>query len=275
MKLACFSSCIRSLVNESKMTYPEAAAYAASIGITGVEFGSSEVKRDDFAQTVSDLRDNGIGVCCIHHSDHLGAKDDVAFSSALRRCFGVIDDAVALECPFVMFLPVQLDDLEDLDDRPRALERSIEGLTYLSSYAHGKGVTVIIENISQYLLPFSTAEDLEALATKVPYLKLNYDVGNFRWVALDVLKCYEKLKPYFAFSHIKDYKYGESGARPALDGKYLVDAYHGQGVLPMEEILRRLQSDGYKGWYVIEQGMPEMKDKLAVSAALIARYQAE
>jgi len=273
MKIASFFSCAFSLQKEKNCTLAEAVHILRENGVTAVEFGAEHIKSEQLPEYLEILKNEGMSVCCVHFGTHLGSADEAIFANAVTTSLMNIDKAAEIGAEFVMILPVQLDDVADMDaDRRRALERSAQGLRYIAAYAHSKNITIIIENISRLPLPFSTIDDLRYLAENVPYLKLNYDVGNFRCVSVDVLEAYEALKPHFVFSHIKDWKYVEEGGYQVLDGSRLVDEFHGKGILPMDEILARLQKDGYDGWYVIESGLPEMEAKIKNAVSLYRSY---
>ncbi len=273
MLIGIFSSTIKRLAHEKNCTLDEAAGFVKSLGVTSAELSSSELRSPDYPDYRAVLDRHGISVSCVHHGASLGSADDAVYGAALLDTLHLVDEAAKAGASFVMILPVQTADVADMGaDRQRALERSAEALRYIAAYAHTLGITIIIENISREILPFSTVSDLKYLAENVPFLRLNYDVGNFRCVAIDVLEAYEALKPYFVFSHIKDWNYTDEGGLVAKDGAHLVDAYHGQGVLPFDEILSRLKRDGYNGWYIIEQGANELEQKLPVSVALLKKY---
>lgn len=273
MKPAIFSSTVQALAKQNDWPLSKAVDYIADLGIGAVQHSSGMVRSDFYPEFEKELKRRNIITCCIHHTTHLGNADEAIFAASVLDTMRVVDDAARIGSHFVMILPETREDVtDDPADRMRCLERSAEGLRYAAAYAHTKNVTIVIENISRYYLPFSTADDLEYLAKNVPYLKLNYDTGNFFCCDQDGIAAYEQLKGNFELVHTKDWKYIDEGGFPKEDGTHLGDEFHGSGLVPICEMMKLLERDSYGGWCVIEHGGTELAAKIKNAAELIKKH---
>jgi sugar phosphate isomerase/epimerase len=87
------------------------------------------------------------------------------------------------------------------------------------------------------------AELLDALFTQSTRLKFVFDSGNFLFAGEDALENLQRFKDRVDNIHLKD--------RAAENDMRCVPA--GTGCIPMEDILRIMEENGYPGWYTIEQ----------------------
>ena len=132
-------------------------------------------------------------------------------------------------------------------DKLAARERIVAGMKEIVSYAAEKDITVTMENYSLHTHPYSTVEEMLYLMEQVPGLKYTMDMGNFYCVKEDVLKAYERLKPYLVHAHVKDWVADPFGyiIRPEIPA--LKGCEPGSGLVPLKELLTRMKQDGYKG----------------------------
>jgi sugar phosphate isomerase/epimerase len=72
------------------------------------------------------------------------------------------------------------------------------------------------------------------------YVKSNPDVGHWFRNDIDVVKGLKMLKGTIASIHFKDV------------GEDRKDCVFGEGIMPVKEMLRELDSQKYDGWFVIE-----------------------
>jgi sugar phosphate isomerase/epimerase len=165
-----------------------------------------------------------------------------------------IDRAALLQSKFILLI-ADPRDVDGIEDKPRAAARLLEGLNLLTSYAKGCGITVTMENFSIPQAPFSLTADLLALFRSAPDVRFTLDAGNFTCVGEDVLEGYEKLKEFFAYLHLKDWKFtddprgfgGYCGTR-RVDGEV-----YGEGVVPLGALLARILADrSYDGPFILE-----------------------
>jgi sugar phosphate isomerase/epimerase len=113
------------------------------------------------------------------------------------------------------------------------------------AYAKAGGVTMILENHGGVPL---TSDEMLSIIQKVdsPWLKLNFDMGNFLGCAdEDPLSAAEKTLRYVEFIHVKDL--AETNGMPPYRACPL-----GEGVVPVKDCLRYFKNNGYKGYVSLE-----------------------
>ena len=78
------------------------------------------------------------------------------------------------------------------------------------------------------------------------HFKAVFDFANFVQARQDTLEAYEMLKPYIAYIHVKDALWKDGSVVPA-----------GYGDGNVKEILKKLKSEGYKGYLSLEPHLTE------------------
>ncbi|HAZ19558.1 MAG TPA: hypothetical protein DER23_06310 [Clostridiales bacterium] len=259
MKISIFFSFLQKMASEENISLDEALAYANKQGITGVQMGHGEVMSREAATYEAALKKTGISIMCIHCGARFGSEDQALFQSSLEYVKAVCDKAIELDAEFIMILPVALEDVNGESDRQRALLRSIEGLKIVAAYIQDKPLTMVIENISRYILPYSTKGDLKTLVEQVPGLTLALDMGNFRWACEDPLEAYDHLSRWYTLVHAKDMGPTAESNLKTRRGECMINVPFGQGEVPVSTLMERLKEDGYRGWYVIEYSEDRVK----------------
>lgn len=144
--------------------------------------------------------------------------------------------------------------------REQMLETAVCGYRQVIAAAKKYGISVGFENTPHDKKPLASAEDCEYLLKQVPGLGLIFDTGNFRVAdtSCDEVEIYEKLKKYIVRVHLKDVVVGafESGER-CTDGNMIRCVPSGSGIIPMKELLYRMQKDGYDGKFSVEYSAPQ------------------
>ena len=171
--------------------------------------------------------------------------------------------AKALSALFLMVVPGQAGE-EEAAVCASLSEEEIRGITvkYMRAaveIAGQYGLRVGFENTPHDYKPLSSAEDCLKILEQVPYLGLIFDTGNFRVAdtGCDELKAYEMLKDHIIRVHLKDVVIcDEAPGERCVNGKYIRCVLSGSGVIPLHELLGRMQRDGYAGDYAIEYAAP-------------------
>lgn len=140
------------------------------------------------------------------------------------------------------------------------LDRAVEKFRLAVELATPMGIRIGFENTPQDYKPLASPQDCKYVLEKVPGLGLIFDTGNFRVAdtSCDELAIYEELKEYIIRFHLKDVVIGDftSGER-CTDGQYIRPVTTGSGVIPMEELLKRLKRDQYHGALAVEYSAKE------------------
>ncbi len=156
-------------------------------------------------------------------------------------------------------------------EREHQAQQMISCVNRLSELADGYGVSLILEDYDNSLAPFSTTQGMKRFLEGCSDLSCCFDTGNFAFAGEDELSAYEALKDRITYVHLKDR--GDSplsGEAPltALDGKALYPSPVGSGRIRLQELLSRLNRDGYDGNFALEHyGAGEMLSYLRRSVS--------
>lgn len=122
------------------------------------------------------------------------------------------------------------------------------------------GIKVGFENTPADYKPFCSPEECRVLLDEVPGLGMIFDTGNFRVAdpQADELAAYEQLKDRIIRVHLKDVALGRFQQGEACrDGQKIQAVTTGSGIIPMEDLIRRLKEDDYQGVAAIEYAAPQ------------------
>ena len=176
----------------------------------------------------------------------------------------ILDFAKDLGAEILMVIPGQYDEKEKQIlkqmTREQRMEKAVSGYRTIVELAKEYGIQVGFENTPHDMKPLASAEDCEYLLEQVPGLGLIFDTGNFKVAdtSCDELEIYERLKKYIVRVHLKDVVVGpfESGER-CVDGNMIRCVPFGSGVIPIKELIHRMQKDGYEGALAVEYSAPQ------------------
>lgn len=136
----------------------------------------------------------------------------------------------------------------------------IDGIKACIGTAEKYGVVLVLENHGG--IPVTSDEMLQIIeAVASPYLKVNFDMGNFlSYTGEDPLKAAEKLYKHIDLVHIKDLK--------LINGAY-ISCPAGDGAVPVKECLKYLTDMGYEGYASLEyEGWELMGSELGVKKSI-------
>lgn len=208
---------------------------------------------------LSCMRETNVRICCY-----------IASISFLRGDAGAaierhLSAAKALGAEFLMIVPFQapFDHVSARRLRKEQVQECMkEGFAAAVRSAEGTGIRVCFETTPHEIFALSGTEDIAWMLEQVPDLGLVFDTANMLPHGDDTIEAYEALKDRIVHVHLKDVALSESHKRPGLmrehteDGRYMTRTLWGQGVIPVNDIYRRLLRDGYKGRFAIEYDYP-------------------
>lgn len=203
-------------------------------GVSGLQMHYAELMRLDVENFSRLLERNGAFVECVHVTPRLLSSDDKVFTEAVAECERALEDISFFGCKHLMISPFTP---YDVDDRIRSRRRLAEGLSLVAKKAEKYGIRVVIENISQLILPFSTHEDIEYLLDSVKGLGFCFDTGNFVCTKQDTLEAFERLKDRIDMVHVKDFAVCSEGGYACDSGINVVQADFGTGKARLCEVL--------------------------------------
>lgn len=125
--------------------------------------------------------------------------------------------------------------------RNEEIRKMKEALDVLTGVGRKNGVIVTVEDFDDRNSPFSGLHGVHWFLTQVPELGYTLDTGNYLFYGDNVLEAMERLKSRIVHVHCKD--------RNPVN---FASVRTGSGCIPLEEILSRLNEQGYRSYLAIE-----------------------
>lgn len=148
--------------------------------------------------------------------------------------------------------------------REQVRQRLKKYFTMAVEMAKGTGIQVCFETTPQDYTCLSGIDDCRWILQQVPGLGLVYDTANMLPHGDDPLEYYEQLKEYVVHTHVKDVALFKPSWKDRLfpseqtkGGDSMKCCLFGQGVIPLPQILQRMERDGYQGFYALEYSHPD------------------
>jgi sugar phosphate isomerase/epimerase len=219
---------------------------AKALGFQGVEVrgilreldnGKLEPFRDaNIPATKTALQTRGLSIPCLDTSCTF--LSETPFDETLRAGRESIDIAYKLGIPYIRVFG---DRIPKGMGEKAAVDRVVEGMQSLASYAEDKGVAVLQETHGNF------AESRLLLAVfdsvKSPAAGVLWDIANPYEFGETVSDTWSRLKPLVRHTHIKDVVVQNGQLIPCLPGK---------GKVPIGEVVKTLRDAGYDGWLSFE-----------------------
>lgn len=252
MKLSIFDNNFNNCESE-QYPFEKRAEYVKNLGYSGVHWSYPDYNNEYMEM----YRPNGLAATSIDVLVRLTSADDAVFNEALDIAFKSLKYADEIGCDNAMMVPWNTEDIDGVEDKPRARERMIEGLRLIVEEAKKyPNLRVSIENFSIPILPFSYIDDIRYILDSVPGLWFTFDTGNFVCVGEDGVRAYNTLKDRIIMMHLKEFGEvdgpGDRVIRRQCDGKYLYGKKFGKGFAKLDEILPMAAVDFPDIWYEVE-----------------------
>ena len=221
----------------------------AGLGITHLElrgvWGKNVLQLSDqeLARVGAALGERGIGVSSIGSPiGKIGIEDEFSpHLEAVRRALAI---ARQLNSPYVrifsFFIP-------EGDDPARHRDAVLERLGRLVEAAAGSGVILLHEN-EKHIYGDTPARCHDLLSSiGSPALRAAWDPANFVQCGVrPFTEGYDLLRPFVAYVHVKDARYGSGEVVPA-----------GEGDGELRETLAALRAGGFDGFFSLEPHLRE------------------
>lgn len=206
-----------------------------SVEVRGVDGRNlSELSLEETRQLHEKLSDNGITVSALGSPlGKIKLTDD--FSEHLKLFDHMMDQAHILETKYVRMFSFY-----GADDSPEAENQVFDRLDQFMDHTPSD-LTLLHEN-EHAIFGNTGIRCLKIMQRYAPSgMRATFDPSNFILEGEQTLPCFDMLKPYIAYMHIKDAVY---------EKRQIVPAGMGDGHFP--ELLRRLKETGFDGYYSIE-----------------------
>lgn len=161
-----------------------------------------------------------------------------------------IDDAYFLGARIVRLFTGDLKDGISFDAGKLSIIKCFEDLT---KYAGKLGILLVLENHGVFAGKSIQIKEIVDTVSS-PYLKVNFDTGNFLCVDEEPIDAYMALRGYVGFVHFKDYRKvdKEEPGYFSLNGLKYNGTVLGEGEIDLKKIAGLLSADGYNGYFSIE-----------------------
>ncbi|MCM1104611.1 MAG: sugar phosphate isomerase/epimerase [Clostridium sp.] len=269
MKLTVFYDHIRQAEKQTGKTWEALARELTAAGISGVEMDYGELAGNP-RRLCAKLKKAGIPISCVYVFFDWGnpgqGQDYKKVIRLLARC-GIRQ---MLAVPGFV---------EQGQNREECRTRMAQTLKACCGYAAKYGITVGMEDFDDERATFARAKELAWYLEQVPELSCTFDTGNFLYSEEDALEAWELLHARVGYVHCKDRAFTvKAGEEPkqTVGGRAMYSASVGSGVIPMEELVRRIRESGYDGVFAIEHfGSQSMYEDMLASAAWLRSAMAE
>jgi len=232
-----------------KWPWARIVGQAAAMGYSAVELRGIEAemdltKRPEFsgtrlADSLKDLDAAGLRVSDLGASARMHEADPAVRAAQLDEGKRFVDLAHQLHAPYVRVFG---DKVPAGQSKADVVSRIVDGLRTLGEHAKGSGVGIIIESHGDFtdsptltdILTRSAMENVALLWDTHHTFVAGKEQPATTWAALG---------QYVRHTHLKDSK------PDGKDDRYVLT---GTGAVPVRDIVRVLQKNGYKGYYGFE-----------------------
>ena len=244
-----------------KMTVKDCLLLAKNEGIPCVDVRNPSPNL--LKEYMAALEETGVKLLCYIGSVSFFSNDEAAIREALAE---QLHAAAAMGAKLFMIVPVNPQKDGKVCARIGKAEVRKRLKKYFSlavSLAEGSGIQVCFETTPQDYSCLSGTEDCRWVLEQVNALGLVYDTANMLPHGDDPLEYYEALKDHIVHVHVKDVALSKATlwdrmvyAERAKSGEAMKCCLFGQGVIPLKEILQRLDRSDYQGSYALEYSHP-------------------
>jgi sugar phosphate isomerase/epimerase len=225
----------------------------ACVELSRDELGDDEAKVRDFARLMRqyELEPSSIyGKYDWTKEENMPQPDDL-----------LLRQAKWMGCKRILLIPGFYTEGADETQRHREQQTMMACTRRMTELAREQGLTATIECYDHALSPIATIAGMAAFLEAAPELMGTLETGNFIFSGDDVLQALQAFRGRIRHVHLKDRLRGsllEPGQVPPGDpvlsatGEWLYPCAVGAGHMPIAQVLRALEADGYEGVATIE-----------------------
>ncbi len=234
-----------------KMSVNDICLLAKSYGINHLDMMSMEIKIYGVDNVKRSLKENNIELNCLISCIPFisGTHDEI---------LSLIDETISLakefSCSTVMIVPLAsrmmgngVDPISLIEgySKEEQMDKLIKYFKITVELASKKDIAICVEDTPTCKIALSGIEDCKKLLESVPGLGLVFDTANMIPAGDDPIEFYQEFKQYIHKVHLKDVKYVENSIDECADGRFIAGCPWGEGIIPVNEIMKLLNSDGF------------------------------
>ena len=227
--ISVFAHFIRNTARQQNISLVEAANKLYDLGVRGFDIGPDD-------KDLAELASSKLKPINFYFFPKMLGPDNGA--ADCKRC---LDQAVKYGVPRVMVVPSHF---TKGGDEAAEFAKDLSSMKMFVTEAKKRGITITVEDFGGTQNPGSHMKYLKRFLDEIPELKFALDSGNLYYAGRgeDILEMMDYAKGRIAHVHLKD-------QTPENNRKY---ATLGLGAVPNEKIVKTVASQGYDGWYTLE-----------------------
>ncbi len=247
-KGAFFWQLDKAVQNKEADTLEQVLQKLVTLGLSFTDVGAVDLTRGRGPRQLSaKLKNNGIYAASFYYIVNF---DDVSIdlTELSKR---MADCCAQLDCKLLMPVPRITTPDSGFNERRQRQDKIIEYLYETESIAEKYDIKITIENFSDIRTPFSTIDDIKYFLKKLPDIYYTLDTGNFWFTDNDPLHAADQFASKIIHVHLKDIM-PKSDGYLNINKKTCDSVAVSDGIIPIENILRKLNKTGYDKGISIE-----------------------
>ena len=232
--------------------YEEMFDMVEKAGYKAVEITSMELEMfgEEYVRNI--LKQHQIEVSSYICFEEFADSDN--HENAVQKGKAAVDTAKRLGADIAMMVPTGHSGIENLL-KEVLTDNLISCWREIAAYGKSMGVHIVVEDTPDLRMSLCTTQELQHVLQEVPDLEMVYDSGNMMLVYEDPVTYFETFKNKIAHIHIKDMQIvpdTEKWADIASDGKRMMCAPTGTGMVDIKELLKHIKESRYDGYLTVE-----------------------
>lgn len=242
---------------EGKQCFTDMCQMLVGYGIRNLDLMEPEVEEYGLAEVKKQMDIYNIRTACFISFISMNIGNKQKIQDRIKRA---IEMAKELKSKLLMLVLTPQNEIEQFNKKSKQIliTEIEEHLRWAVEEARKYGIKVCIEETPNYELPVCSAKDCLHILNNVPELGLAFDTGNMIPAEDDPFDFYQKTKKFICHVHLKDVMYTEEKSwDKCKDGRYIKGCVYGHGIIPVNELKKRLIEDGFNGCCAIEYVEPK------------------
>lgn len=242
---------------EGKQSFADMCKMVAKYGIRNLDLMEPEVEEYGLDEVKKQMMVYDMKTACFISFISMNIGDEQKIQNRIKKALKMTRQ---LGSKLLMLVLMPQNEIEEFNkkDREKLIQDMEACLRWAVEKAKKYDIKVCIEETPNYELPVCAANDCLRILKNVPGLGFVFDTGNMIPAEEEPFEFYEAVQKYICHVHLKDIRYTEAGGwDKCKDGRYITGCVYGEGIIPVNELKKRLIEDGFNGCCAIEYMEPE------------------